>query len=1582
MQKLFESPDGINGLRWNSSDSRCFGVYDGKLLISDKPVSHEDLKFEENLKDIRKNGLTFNRHTFEYAGRLWLSGKVISFWEYPDRDMLKKLISEIEQYFDINIWDNPEWKIEIIVDKYNNIQKGYKDEVKVIHKLIPIKSYLASKNQSEEDFNKEHTTSPMNKSEKEVTTGFGSKHPKSEERFKTKMQAPFESYYPRLNESPDNCALPPNAKCAEDGEQELSFRNSEALSFGYYKNKFYISDPGGKHYEIETKQGHQTRIDYKFAGRIWTNHKILSFWDYPSKTEFQQFARDLKKHTTSPGTPGIDILNDPDYLVEIVRNDEDEKILDGQAWYSNETHTDLISPKDYMGSDERSKEEIEKQHVISPLLKKQKEVPTGFGSKHPKAEERFKTKIQAPFENVEEKHYPRLFENPNAIYDTETGKTAMYNKDAMPFWYMGDIMHVGGIGSTHDTRLNYAGRLFFTQKIITFWHFPENKAVLNKVLSDIEKRLNKTGKRDINFKRDGWKIEIPADDIFQKMKNGDSSNDKNWGNWSPSVTEQKFIDIDDYNGEYERSTDELKQDHVISPLLKKYKIVPIGVGSKHINVEQKFKEKMQAPFESYYPRLNESPDIINVDGKFYQYNEKITIPFSVTVNDNKIVDVKVGACAKSHGDAKIQYNSRINFYQQYHGRLYTTPKVITFWKYPEKSDMVIIIRMIENKIKKKIFGNNWRLEFYNFDIENENNSTFVSIDEYLKNDMKSEDVSDKEYQEHLKSPLLKKQKTVPIGFGSKHPEAEQKFKEKMNAPFESYYPHLNESPDEISAGKYKGMDWYMSANNAFGYVKGKFVITPNEGKHLDMEPGSRRSIGYPGRIWPELKIISFWTYPPNKKEFKKVIDDLIEATNINIWNDPAWKVEIIKNKKTGKEIDGLENFEEGLTYGAWAESWKAKSSIVNVKNYTGSEDQSEEAQNKEHVISPLLKNQKEVPAGFGSKHPKAEERAKQKRDNPFENKEEDFYPTLHESDLKDAYLERKFGIKREEHEIPVFKKDIVAIVKDDMLKEIPIFKNPKNLNDYDKDVRAIADENGNLYVAFQNRLFNHGAMGNALMDAEEIKTKKYNELARTSSSASGVYDDQKHFLLLERMGSSNTFIGSDVFEWVGGETERMIKKLKTKNPQFKYKLPEFEEDYDEIDESLTFYPRLNESPDEVWTPAAKLAGDNLSYNNSDAYAFKYSYGEFFIGKARGTHSDLRWNQPSDDGHGIHDNEYYEGRIWTKHKVISFWTYPPIEIFKIIIKSLEDRLSIKIFADPKWLVEVVKQNGEICTDTYDKTGNDIWNTIDDDGFGVTELEYYTVEFIHPKDYIGSKDHSERVQHELSPLLKKSKEVPAGFGSKHPEAEHQFKKKMGAPFESSEEDEYPRLFEARLKKNYDIQKSEQHLTPDILTQELQNLLNNKEFLQWAGVITMNDPNYTPSKEELIDGYCELIVGYIFLKYPAAKEDGFSYEHIYFTKPHNYYQENPHTYITYNNMYYDGYNVNGVDKIWKLKFMEKFVTDEAKAGKYDNQNGFISSDIFILPAHFQHIGGRYDKYTLPPVIKRSVRMHIPKVCGIDMW
>lgn len=69
-----------------------------------------------------------------------------------------------------------------------------------------------------------------------------------------------------------------------------------AFPFGYIRGKLYIGEHRKTHGDIGPNGGDLSRSKMKYPGRMWTNKKVLSFWQYPSTSELKSIIRDLE-HT-------------------------------------------------------------------------------------------------------------------------------------------------------------------------------------------------------------------------------------------------------------------------------------------------------------------------------------------------------------------------------------------------------------------------------------------------------------------------------------------------------------------------------------------------------------------------------------------------------------------------------------------------------------------------------------------------------------------------------------------------------------------------------------------------------------------------------------------------------------------------------------------------------------------------------------------------------------------------------------------------------------------------------------------------------------------------------------------------------------------------------------------------------------------------------------------------------------------------------------------------------------------------------------------------------------------------------------
>ena len=188
---------------------------------------------------------------------------------------------------------------------------------------------------------------------------------------------------------------------------------------------------------------------------------------------------------------------------------------------------------------------------------------------------------------------------------------------------------------------------------------------------------------------------------------------------------------------------------------------------------------------------------------------------------------------------------------------------------------------------------------------------------------------------------------------------------------------LLESPDGIEA---RNLSEVIPGTNTldltdfqipFGYYDGKMRVGKLNGIHpsikelyddIERSVHSRLDLKYPGRLWIQDKVVSFWEYPKTKTELLKILSDVENeffrmAKRPFTLNPNDWFIEIVDKRLAG------DNFPE--VFGEWADAEDAI--LVPVKDYSGSDEWSEETKGKEHVQSPVDKGPKKVPPGVGSR---------------------------------------------------------------------------------------------------------------------------------------------------------------------------------------------------------------------------------------------------------------------------------------------------------------------------------------------------------------------------------------------------------------------------------------------------------------------------------------------------------------------------------------------------------------------------------------------------------------------------------------
>jgi hypothetical protein len=170
---------------------------------------------------------------------------------------------------------------------------------------------------------------------------------------------------------------------------DLDFEDEDAIAFGYYRNKMYVSNFEQTHwqmmdiYDIDIP-GEEVRFKMKYPGRLWIENKVISFWTYPeNKSIMKKLISDLEKELYNRIDKKIDIWNK--FKIEVLFSKE--KGLAKKWKYDNEIYEyvpegytlKIIPLKSYKSSEKRTTKDLSKPHIMSPVAKNS-DVPKGMGS--------------------------------------------------------------------------------------------------------------------------------------------------------------------------------------------------------------------------------------------------------------------------------------------------------------------------------------------------------------------------------------------------------------------------------------------------------------------------------------------------------------------------------------------------------------------------------------------------------------------------------------------------------------------------------------------------------------------------------------------------------------------------------------------------------------------------------------------------------------------------------------------------------------------------------------------------------------------------------------------------------------------------------------------------------------------------------------------------------------------------------------------------------------------------------------------------------------------------------------------------
>jgi hypothetical protein len=119
------------------------------------------------------------------------------------------------------------------------------------------------------------------------------------------------------------------------------------------------------------------------------------------------------------------------------------------------------------------------------------------------------------------------------------------------------------------------------------------------------------------------------------------------------------------------------------------------------------------------------------------------------------------------------------------------------------------------------------------------------------------------------------------------------------------------------------------------------------------------------------------------------------------------------------------------------------------------------------------------------------------------------------------------------------------------------------------------------------------------------------------------------------------------------------------------------------------YKLITESPDSI-----KYDGKTLQVEDNDAYPIyseldstKKKIKNVLIGHAGFYHGDLGQIEGEDI------DLTFRGRIWTDSKIIAFFVYPSVKLFKQMMKKLGEQIGQKIFNNG-WKIEIITNTMEL------------------------------------------------------------------------------------------------------------------------------------------------------------------------------------------------------------------------------------------------------------------------------------------------
>jgi len=534
-------------------------------------------------------------------------------------------------------------------------------------------------------------------------------------------------YQEKMNESPDNIIYK---------EQEIKWTNGQALPFDCViessELKVCVGDWGTSHVSIHHQDNWNLTI--KYPGRLWISEKIISFWTYPNRKDFE------------------DIINQLEVILK-------EKIIN---WYGN------ISNKIWNNG---WKIEI---FLFKGEVAIDKNYLQCISSKNGK--ENITTKLIPIEEYLKSEDQPDELRKLHLMSSAEKDMLRKSGKDPLKYYKsLGSNKNIEPIDILKNKQLMYQENmknrkdyLDWKRKNVTLRGIKE-LGKYNDVYGSFGKGLYTVPLSNKIMTKQYGKLYYVINAIPKHPKIVDSLNNAEiWIqnliiNFSKNNNRKEYYDLQFFkeNTTIEDEMIKLGYDGLIIKGREMVNYKP-HQDVKYFETENEL-EKYFEFITMYQEKMNESPD--HIDKYNLTYKNDYAIPFIGHLQGDDVI-VAIGEGGETHDSISIKGFKWVDDNcRNYSGRLWLNKKIISFWNYPNREVFVKIIDELEEKLKLKIWNKKWTIETVFFDkntpidrqvpdwrmVNGTSDVQIISIENY----MKSEDVPDEERQLHLMSSAEK-----------------------------------------------------------------------------------------------------------------------------------------------------------------------------------------------------------------------------------------------------------------------------------------------------------------------------------------------------------------------------------------------------------------------------------------------------------------------------------------------------------------------------------------------------------------------------------------------------------------------------------------------------------------------------------------------------------------------------------------------------------------------------------------------------------------------------------------------------------